>query len=79
MNNVYNKKGDHIKSKFNKKGQYIYPVIIDDSTGGIYYTIKFALEFDDFKINKIYFADYKLIKRCHIDVWNYIFNKYKNN
>ena len=30
LNNVYNKKCEHIISKFNKKGKYIYPVVMED-------------------------------------------------
>ena len=79
LNCIYIKKGTTLKNKFNKKDNYNIPIIIENNVGGIYYAFKVHKKFNDLDVNILYKAEYQLIKRCHIDVWNYILNELNNN
>ena len=81
LNNIYIKKGKPLKCKFNKKGKYIIPIIIEGCTGGNNYSFKLPINLDDLKIDTIYKVDYRLIKRYSEEIWDHIlktFNKTEN-
>ena len=78
LNEIYLKKGNVLKSKFNKKGKYIIPIIIEEPLGGTQYIFTVPENIMDLNKNIVYKADFKLIKRCNIDVWEYLLNNLNN-
>ena len=77
LNETYSKAGNVLKNKFNKKGKYIIPIIIEEALVGIRYSFKVPVNINDLEIDNIYKADYRLIKRCHLDIWEYMLNNIK--
>lgn len=67
--------GDTLKPKFNKKGKYSIPIIIREPLGGTQYSFQVTKDILDLKKDKIYKADYKLIKTCNKLVWDYLNNE----
>ena len=81
LNNIYIKRRKSLKCKYNKKGKSKIPIIIEGCTGGNNYSFKLPINLDDLKIDTIYNADYRLIKRCTEEIWDHIlktFNKSEN-
>ena len=81
LNNIYIKKEKTLKCKYNKKGKYIIPIIIECCKGGNNYSFKLPINLDGLKNDTIDNADYRLIERCNEEIWDYIlktFNKSKN-
>ena len=78
LNECFLKKGNRLKNIFNKKGKYRIPIIINQPLGGTQYSFNVPIDLLEFKSKVTYNADYRLIKRCHIDVWEYFFNEIKN-
>ena len=81
LNNIYIKKGKSLKCKYNKKGKYIIPIIIQGCKGGNYYSFKLPINLDGLKNDTIHNPDYRLIKRCSEEIWDHIlktFNKSEN-
>ena len=70
-----------LKCKYNKKGKYIIPIIIEGCKGGNNCSFKLTVNLDGLKNDTIYKADYRLIKRCSEEIWDHIlknFNKSEN-
>ena len=68
LNETYSKAGNVLKNKFNKKGKYIIPIIIEEALVGTRYSFKVPMNINDLEIDTFYKADYRLIKRCELDV-----------
>ena len=68
------KKGIILLTDSKKKKIYDIPIIIESSLDGDKYKFKVVHNVKQLKTNKIYQANYKLIKFCSNDVWDKITN-----
>ena len=68
-----------IKRKKKDIKLYNIPIIIEDAKGGDKYRIKLLNDYNELKKDRIYEANYKLIKFCSEDLWNKIKNKYSSS
>ena len=71
----FSKKGNNLKQKFNKKGCYTIPIIIDSSIGGTRYKFQVAVNINGLEKGNFYIANYRLIKFFSNEVWE----KFVNN
>lgn len=72
--NSFKKKGTILLTDSKKKKIYDIPIIIESSLGGDKYKFKVVYNVKKLKTNKIYQANYKLIKFCSNEVWDKITN-----
>ena len=64
--------GNVVKALFNKKGPYTIPIVIDEGFGGCEYSFHVDFDISILKKNVTYRANYKLIKKCEINIWDEI-------
>ena len=75
LKDLYIKKGKFLKIKFNKIGKYRIPIIIEEALGGTTYSFKVSKNISNLSVNYLYKADYRLIRRYSIELWEYLNNE----
>ena len=65
--------------KFNKIGKYRIPILIQEPLGGTNYSFSVIKDICDLKSNIIYKEDYRLIKRCCDEVWEFLLSEINND
>ena len=78
LNDAYSLNDKTLKVKFNKKVMYRNPIIIQDPLGELYYSFKVPTDILNLSADYIYKAEYKLIKRCTKEVWEYCLDEFTN-
>ena len=78
MYDYYDKKGNTINLKFNKKGKRNITGIIVGNGSGYYYPIKITKDFNDLKADHEYDIDYRLLKVVNENVYNQILKNNEN-
>ena len=74
ISDYYDKKGNTINIKFNKKGKRNIPGIIVGKGSGYYYPIRITKDYKDLKKDNVYDIDYRLVKEVNENVYNTILN-----
>ena len=79
LSDLYIIKNNSLKMKFNKIGKYRIPILIQEPLGGTNYSFSVTKDICDLKSNIIYKADYRLIKRCCEEVWEFLLSEINND
>ena len=79
LSDLYIIKNNTLKMKYNKIGKYRIPILIQEPLGGTNYSFNVIKDICDLKSNIIYKADYRLIKRCSDNVWEFLLSEINND